>query len=199
MFEYHHALTTSSILNLKKCIGQELNNIEGFPLWKHPIEQSWSIWNIARVHFEDFALDIKNIKEVIVLNEDDDKDEVVVMGVEKAPQNRLTVGEGQEETTTIHIGKKIKEVAILNNKGGVVYNGIEDWIREYTSAIIFHLDDDSYMTIDVETSYSEMMDIKFGSDYKTLVTDHSCEYDFSDSEWDDIPQEGRFNSEIIYL
>ena len=178
-------------LLLKRMKGSKLLTIDA--VLAAPPDNSW---NTVRLHFEDFAVDVNNFLNDIVVDEFGTLEEFGLLSISETSQEVLEIPEVGTNTTVFEIEETIKHVTVINDIADVFGDGTLVAKLEYPQAIALHTGSGVIM-LDKEVWFSEMIVIKRGKSVEELLYDESI-------NWEDDPEEDptthfEFHTEIQHL
>ena len=154
-------------------------------------------WNTARIHADNnINIDLNNKNEAIIIDEFNNTDEFGILSLGRSPSGVLKLSDVSEDASIFPINRKVKDVSIV--KDTVRVFGNEEAVSEvsYIQAIVFDLED-SYLVLDKETWFSEMIAIKQGNNLKNLIYDDLPNWE--DSIEDDPNTHYEYESKTIKL
>ena len=153
-------------------------------------------WSTVRLHFESRAIDI--VSSIQRISEDDkgSSDEFSVLRVLEASHEMPLVPDMPGETVVRAVDKVVVSFAIANDVVRYYSGDVQDSEIIYTQAILIDLGT-SFLCIDKEAWFSEILFVKSGSNMGELVKDDSSSLEIDPDE--NPVSRMEYSSEIVKL
>lgn len=161
---------------LKKMVGATLESVDAVIVARGDCS-----WNTIRLHFNSFSVDVSNRLGEIAVDEFGTLEEFGLLSIAEASSERLDIPEASPNTTTYEFGELVSSVEILSDIIGVFGDGAEVATIKYPQAIVMGVGD-SFIVLDKEVWFSEMIALKRGANAHELLYDDSV-------NWEDNPEE----------
>lgn len=154
-------------------------------------------WSTVRLHFENGIIDINSSIQIIPEDNKGSSDEFSVLRVVKVVSPEIPIVPDMPGETVVRvIDKAVVSFAIANDIVRYYSGDVQDSEIVYTQAVLVDFGT-SFLCIDKEAWFSEILFVKSGSNMKELVHDDSSSLEIDPKE--DPISRMVYSSEIIPL
>lgn len=137
-------------------------------------------WNIVRLHFDGFDIDVSNHLHDVVVDEFGSLEEFDILSVAESSKETLDIPDVGADTTVMTVGSIVDGVTVVNDIAEIYGDGKLVAKLEYPQAIAFHTESGVIM-LDKEVGSPSFV-IKKGECIDDLLYDESV-------NWKDDPEE----------
>ena len=166
------ALSDESAALLMQSIGSRIVSLDAAIVASDNIA-----WNVVRITFDSFALDVRCDLEDRTISEDSETEEYGVLSVLLASDEPLVVNGTSARTLTCPVEAVVKDVLVLDGRVDAFWDGEQVNSRVFTQAIGFKLGEYDWLVLDKETWFGDMIAINRGERLDELVRDSSIDWE----------------------
>ena len=154
---------------LSSLMGSSLTSLEAVL-----VDNVNTAWNKVRIHSScGTDIDICCVLESLPIADDGETDEFGVLSISDASNQPFNVESIDAEPCCINVDKEVSSIYVSLETIKSFYDDVPLVERSGAQAVIFRFTDDSFLSIDREVWFEEVLTIKFGSDMQSLINDDS--------------------------